>query len=451
MSHFVRASKYRHIFVEAPKTEQIFHDIRLSSTTGEQQYIKANAKFFAVGLVGGGGPVGIIPHDKPGRMPPTMPTISGHKGSTFDFEFNPFHDHIISTGSDDTTIKVWGIPEGGLTENVTTPLVDMHGHGRKVTLLKSHPTASNVLASASADHTVKLWDIEKGKNINTFEGHPDNIQDIAWDYTGRLYATSCKDKVVRIIDARGAEEAFTIPQAHDGAKSVKLIFLGTKEKICSFGFTRQSMRVLKIWDPRSLDKPLNTLSIDQAAGVFMPHYDADTNVLYAAGKGDGNIRYYECVDENPFIFPLSDYRSTQACKGVCFLPKRALDVMRCETARALKLTSNSVEPLSFIVPRKSDAFQSDIYPPTFAGMPSHTADEWLAGADKPPVLVSVDPSDNGKIVENTAAASSGIQIRTKAQIENELKAALERIQLLEKTLDDNGIAVPGAAAAEASS
>ena len=46
-----------------------------------------------------------------------------------------------------------------------------------------------------------------------------------------------------------------------------------------------------------------------------------------------------------------------ACKGICFLPKRACNVMKCETAIALKLTTNTVEPLKFVVPRKSEAFQ----------------------------------------------------------------------------------------------
>ena len=44
------------------------------------------------------------------------------------------------------------------------------------------------------------------------------------------------------------------------------------------------------------------------------------------------------------------------------VPKRGLNIMGCETARLLKLTANSVEPLSFHVPRKSEAFQEDIFP-----------------------------------------------------------------------------------------
>lgn len=77
---------------------------------------------------------------------------------------------MVASGSEDQTVKVWSIPDGGLTSNITTPIVDLHGHGRKVTFLRFHPTASNVLASASADLSVKLWDIEKGQEMNSCVG-----------------------------------------------------------------------------------------------------------------------------------------------------------------------------------------------------------------------------------------------------------------------------------------
>lgn len=97
---------------------------------------------------------------------------------------------------------MWGIPEGGLTENLSEPLQDLHGHERKVTLVRFHPTASNVLGSVSGDNNIKLWDIEKGSAINTCTVHEQLIQDIVWDYRGNHYATTCKDKILRIIDAR---------------------------------------------------------------------------------------------------------------------------------------------------------------------------------------------------------------------------------------------------------
>ena len=60
-------------------------------------------------------------------------------------------------------MKVWGIPEGGITENITEPLVDLVGHQRKTTHVEFHPTAQHVLATTSADYLCKIWDIEKAR------------------------------------------------------------------------------------------------------------------------------------------------------------------------------------------------------------------------------------------------------------------------------------------------
>ncbi|CAM9714461.1 unnamed protein product, partial [Chrysoparadoxa australica] len=384
MSHFVRASKYRHVFVESPKPDACWTGIPVSTVSGEQSYIKGNTKFLAVAVQGGGGPFAVLPYDQPGRYNRTGPLIAGHTSAVLDLDFNPFHDHIIASASEDCTIKVWGIPETGVTETITDPLVNLSGHGRKVTLLRFHPTAGNVLGSVSADLCVKLWDIEKGTEISSCQVHDQLIQDIVWDYKGDRFATSSKDKNVRIHDARSQTVAQTITMAHEGARSSKLTFLGSKDKLISVGFTRQSQRQFKVWDPRNTAKEIKRIDIDQAAGVIMPFYDEDTGLLYLAGKGDGNIRYYECVDDNPWCFAISEFRSTKAAKGMAFVPKRGMNYMKCETARMLKLTSDEVQPLSFIVPRKSDAFQDDLFPPTFSGVASCTADEWCAGTSKAP-------------------------------------------------------------------
>ena len=50
MSHFVRASKFRHVFCDPPRQDATFQNLRLSTVTGEQNYIKANSLYFAVGL-----------------------------------------------------------------------------------------------------------------------------------------------------------------------------------------------------------------------------------------------------------------------------------------------------------------------------------------------------------------------------------------------------------------
>ncbi|CAK4082553.1 unnamed protein product [Aphanomyces euteiches] len=463
MSQFVRSSKYRHVYMEPAKIEKCYTNLRLATATGEQNYIKANTKFFAVAIQAGGGAFAVVPYEKVGKFDPDFPLVGGHRGAIMDFDFNPFHEHLIASASDDTTVKVWGIPEGGLTETMTEPLVDLTGHGRKVTLLNFHPTASNVLVSTSADYTVRLWDIEKGSQIVNFDYNTENlIQDMAWSYTGSTLATSGKDKIVRLFDARSGSVTSEV-QAHEGSKSIKLSFLGEKELFVSVGFSRQSQRRLKVWDPRKLDKELKRIDIDQAAGVIMPFFDSDTNVLYLCGKGDGNIRYYEMNDAEPFAYPLNEYRSTTAARGMALIPKRACDIMSCETARLLKLTNNAVEPLHVYVPRKSDAFQDDIFPDTYAGVPSHTADEWLAGSEKTPVLSSLNPRNFGEItsrgkagtaapvsarparVDRTASSASAPPApvsasgKSAAELQSELDAATARIAELEAKLSAAGI------------
>lgn len=84
----------------------------------------------------------------------------------------------------------------------------------------------------------------------------------------------------------------------------------------------------------------------------MPFFDRDTNVLFLAGKGDGNIRYFELVDESPYIYYLNEFKSSTPQRGMAMMPKRSVNVSECEIVRMLKLGTKTMEPISFQVPRK---------------------------------------------------------------------------------------------------
>jgi len=146
-----------------------------------------------------------------------------------------------------------------------------------------------------------------------------------------------------------------------------------------------------LWDPRSFTTPIRTENIDTAAGIIMPFFDNDTNILYLAGKGDGNVRYYEIVDEAPYIHFLSEFKSASPQRGMGWTPKLVMDLSTCEIARLLKITATACEPISFTVPRKGDIFQDDLYPPTFAGEPALNADQWFKGTNGTPKLTSLAP------------------------------------------------------------
>lgn len=51
-------------------------------------------------------------------------------------------------------IKLWYIPDDGLSCNLNECLKELHGHRRRVGYLEWHPIAENVLASAGFDYLV---------------------------------------------------------------------------------------------------------------------------------------------------------------------------------------------------------------------------------------------------------------------------------------------------------
>ena len=421
---------------------------RVATATGEQQYIKASTKYWAVAMFGGGGPVVVGRHDRPGRFEDgTSPILKGHSGAVLDMEWSPFDDSLLATASEDCTIKLYSMPDdweptnekgkGKQGDDFSESMIDLDGHRKKVTLLRFHPTASNTLLSSSADYTVKLWDVEAGSVISTFDGISNLTQDIVWDIKGNTYATSNKDKSIYFIDARTGEVSNTLEKAHEGSKSCKLSFLGESGKFLSTGATKQSSREVKVWDIKNMSKPLHSESIDTASGALMPLYDQDTSVLYLCGKGDGNIRLYEFENKEPWFHKLNDgFRSTAPGKGYCMVPKRGLDIMGCETTRILKLTNtDGIHPLHFIVPRKSDAFQDDIFPPTAAPTAAHTCEQWVKGSSKKPITMKLDP----KSMAESGAGGKGKKkatLVTVPMLTKEVESLKSHVEYLEKMLKD---------------
>lgn len=449
----IRKSKYRHVFCDAPKVEFCWTDFRLSTVTGDQQYIKASTKYFCVGSAGGGGSMIVGRLDRPGRFESGFsPIVTGHAGAVMDMDWNPFDDTMLATASEDTTIKIWQIPEDWEPQDekgialkgtdLSESLLDLKGHQKKVTLLRYHPTADGGLLSTSADTSVKIWDVESAAEVQSCEMTESLIHDIIWDYKGDNFAFSAKDKHIRLVDARSNELTAKIEKAHEGNKSCKLVYLGDSGKLLSCGASRQNGREMKVWDIANLEKPLHTENVDTAAGGMIPLYDHDTKVLYLAGKGDGIVRLYEFEDKAPYIFKLSDgFRSNTPGKGYCTVPKRGLDIMKHETVRMLKVTnSDGVQPLNFYVPRKSMDFQDDIFPDTASSTPAHSFTDWWEGSSMDPVLMSLNPAKSGR--NGGAAAATPApkkKFKTVGQLTKELEAAHARIAELEAKLAEHEI------------
>jgi coronin-1B/1C/6 len=250
------------------------------------------------------------------------------------------------------------------------------------------------LASASGDYTVKMWDVEAGVSKLTLK-HNDIVQSLSWSPDGSQLVTTSRDKKLRVWDVRQEKPAQEV-QGHPGAKNSRAVWMGETDRIATTGFSRMSDRQLGLWDPRNPSEPIGGFQIlDSISGVCMPFWDDGTNCLYLAGKGDGNIRYYEY--ENDKFEYLSEYTSPNPQRGIAFLPKRGINLHDNEVLRCFKTVNDSfIEPVSFIVPRRAEMFQSDIYPPTTGLRPGTTADEWFGGKTALPPKISLESVYEGE-------------------------------------------------------
>ena len=103
---------------------------------------------------------------------------------------------------------------------------------------------------------------------------------------------------------------------------------------------------------------------------------------------DGNIRYFEY--QNDKFEYLSEYKSGDPQRGIAFLPKRGVNVHENEVMRAFKTVNDSyIEPISFLVPRRAEVFQDDIFPPTVGSKAAMSGAEWFKGKEALPPKIDL--------------------------------------------------------------
>ncbi|TFK37458.1 microtubule binding protein [Crucibulum laeve] len=417
MSRFVRASKYRHVFGQSAKKEHGYENIKVTNSAWDTNIISASAKYISVNWnASGGGAFAILPLPSPfygitgfpHKLPDSLPLARSHTAAVLDTDWSPHNDSIVASGGEDGKAMIWKVEanqfegwgsEGWVPEDFD-PVLRIDVSPRKIGQVAFHPTAENVLATASGEHTVKLWDLANPESSrSTLAGHNDIVQSMAFNPTGTLLATTCRDRKLRLFDPRAGGEAVRITDGHGGIKGSRVVWMGELDKIATTGFSKMSDRQVGIWETGGL-KNVKTIVLDQSAGVMMPFW-SDNNILFLAGKGDGNIRYYEY--ESDSLHALDEHKSSDPQRGMCFLPRRALSVSDCEIARAYKVHGSSIEPIAFIVPRRADSFQSDIYPPAPSSEPSLNASEFFNGKTAPQKLVDLS---SGNVFASSAAPAS---------------------------------------------
>ncbi|XP_033329449.1 coronin isoform X2 [Megalopta genalis] len=407
---FGRVSKFRHLKGTPGHKSTHIENIRNISRqiSGECDGFHANPDRVAVPLSGPGGKIAVLELKKTGRLPDGVMPALVHGTTVMDFQWNPFDNQRLAVACDDGMIRLWEIPESGLSEPTNEPKHMIKAHTDKIYLIKFHPLALDVLASASYDMTVKIWDLsslslsETAVAKITLVGHTDQIFSLAWSPCGQYLASACKDGKLRIYKPRSSDSPVKSGKGPVGTRGARVVWALKGQFLVVMGFDKVSERQIYVFKTDNLNNPLTTVGLDVSPAILMPFYDADSSTLFLTGRGDTTIYAFEVTEEPPYCCPLSHHRCSSLHQGLSFLPKNKCDVASVEFASALRLTNNTIEPLSFTVPRiKSELFQDDLFPPTkVTWKHTMTATEWFSGVNKQACRISLKPPGMDNLTEN---------------------------------------------------
>ncbi|PKU34900.1 hypothetical protein llap_14795 [Limosa lapponica baueri] len=191
--------------------------IRAGSVASCGNHVKASCRWIAFNAESAG-VLGIVPLECEDGGKRTVSQLCCHSDVVTDFDFSPFDQLLLATGSADETVsarcqgprgarcvKVWRLPESGQDMPSGAGLTLGPGGG-PVDMLQFHPTADGVLASG-AGKRVTVWDVGQQQPLTALDSHGDQLQSLAWKPDGRLLGTSCKDKKLRIFDPRASPAA----------------------------------------------------------------------------------------------------------------------------------------------------------------------------------------------------------------------------------------------------
>jgi hypothetical protein len=354
--------------------------------------IRANEKYMAIPLQGAGGPVLVSRLDATGRVAQDALVLDGHKATVTDAAFHTFDTEILATGSGDGTVAIWKLDNAAGGDGAPSPRAVLRGHTKGVRSLEYHPRAADVLCSTGQDLSVRLWDVEAGgvERVCLADKLEDAVWNTAFSPDGSLLATSSRERLVRVFDPRtnnGGNALIAMGCGFDSMRPQFVQWLSPSHLMTlgSTGAPRHETQV-RIWDARNLVDPVSTTTIDGATttGDSVPFYDPSSRVLFLASTGGRQIWSCEFTEDHstahanlPFVAD-----GQVAISAATLLPKRLCDVRQVEIGRMLLLRANTVEKVSFVLPRNEklrEFFQDDVFGDVPRQLPSLSASQWFAG------------------------------------------------------------------------
>lgn len=205
---------------------------------------------------------------------------------------------LIITGSRDTTLRVWRVPDLSTTwspsdaqrinstidpvaaERARNPFF-MHlltGHTNSVRAIAGD---GNTLISGSYDCTVRSWDLVTGQNVFTFRGHREKVYSVGYCAELDRAVSGSMDATVRIWCTKTGAALFNL----EGHTSL----VGLLELSPTLLVSAAADATLRIWCPQT-GKCLANL-VGHTAAITCFHHDPTLNRIVSGS--DGGVKIWE--------------------------------------------------------------------------------------------------------------------------------------------------------------
>lgn len=158
---------------------------------------------------------------------------------------------LIITGSRDSQLRVWRLPEAGSRRYIQTgpPANDadcpyfirtLQGHSHSVRAIAAH---ADTLVSGSYDNTVRVWKISTGETVHVLQGHAQKVYSVVLDTERNRCISGSMDSFVKIWDLETGACTHTL-EGH--SLLVGLLDLRDERLVSAAADS-----TLRIWDPES--------------------------------------------------------------------------------------------------------------------------------------------------------------------------------------------------------
>lgn len=192
-----------------------------------------------------------------------------HGGAIASIALHPRMQGIVATASDDHTWKLFSVGQGELV---------MTGEGHKdwVSSISWHQNG-NLIATTSGDTTVKIWDVSKEQCQHTFTDHTQATWSSAW--TSDFLITGSMDHTCRLFDIGSWRSRQTFRGHVDSVNSVAfqptnpcLICTGSGDKTLSMWDIRSGLCVQTFYGHTNA---VNKVCFQKQGGNLLASCDAD--------------------------------------------------------------------------------------------------------------------------------------------------------------------------------